>query len=80
MRAGIAVSLTASQIKKIAGARKTAMPEFVAPQLATLVREPPPGDEWLHELKFDGYRMLCRIDREGHFLESQRERLDSKTP
>jgi bifunctional non-homologous end joining protein LigD len=30
---------------------------------ATLVKEPPSGDEWLHELKFDGYRMLCRIDR-----------------
>ena len=28
-----------------------------------LVKEPPSGDEWLHELKFDGYRMLCRIDR-----------------
>jgi ATP-dependent DNA ligase len=32
---------------------------------ALLVKEPPSGDEWLHELKFDGYRMLCRIDR-GH--------------
>src|SRR6266849_3170463 len=29
----------------------------------TLVKEPLSGDEWLHELKFDGYRMLCRIDR-----------------
>jgi len=28
-----------------------------------LVKEPPSGDEWLHELKFDGYRMLCRVDR-----------------
>jgi len=27
------------------------------------VKEPPSGDECLHELKFDGYRMLCRIDR-----------------
>src|SRR6266581_6301988 len=25
--------------------------------------KPPSSDEWLHELKFDGYRMLCRIDR-----------------
>jgi bifunctional non-homologous end joining protein LigD len=39
------------------------LPGFVSPQLATLVKEPPSGDEWLHELKFDGYRMLCRIDR-----------------
>lgn len=29
-----------------------------AVQLATLVDEPPHGDEWLHEIKFDGYRLL----------------------
>ena len=52
-----------NDLKKLAGARKTAMPEFVAPQLATLVREPPRGDEWLHELKFDGYRMVCHLSR-----------------
>src|SRR5713101_4478430 len=49
-------------LKKIAGARKAKLPACVAPQLATLVKEPPAGDLWLHELKFDGYRMLCRID------------------
>ena len=45
------------------GARKSKLPPFIPPQLATLVKEPPSGDEWLHELKFDGYRMLCRIER-----------------
>jgi len=50
-------------VKKLPGARKAKLPAFIAPQLATLVKEPPSGDEWLHELKFDGYRMLCRIDR-----------------
>ncbi|MGQ0701755.1 MAG: non-homologous end-joining DNA ligase [Gemmatimonadales bacterium] len=30
---------------------------FIAPQLATLVPEVPPGPEWLHEIKFDGYRL-----------------------
>ncbi len=30
------------------------------PQLATLVKTPPAGDEWLHEIKFDGYRIGCR--------------------
>jgi len=50
-------------LKKLSGARKAAMPEFVSPQLATLVREPPSGDDWLHELKFDGYRMLCHLSR-----------------
>ena len=34
----------------------------VDPQLATLRETPPAGDGWLHELKWDGYRMLARID------------------
>jgi bifunctional non-homologous end joining protein LigD len=34
---------------------------FVPPQLATLVDSAPPGDDWLHEVKFDGYRIECRI-------------------
>jgi len=41
------------------------MPEFVSPQLATLEDKPPAGDEWLHELKFDGYRMLCHLNPGG---------------
>ena len=32
------------------------------PQLARLVKDPPEGDEWLHEMKYDGYRIGCRID------------------
>src|SRR6266550_5687356 len=51
------------RIKGLPGARKAALPDFVRPQLATLVREPPTGDDWLHELKFDGYRMLCHLHR-----------------
>jgi bifunctional non-homologous end joining protein LigD len=36
------------------------VPEY-QPQLATLVKEPPSGDGWLHEIKYDGYRIGCRI-------------------
>jgi bifunctional non-homologous end joining protein LigD len=57
--------MNAKQIKNLPGARKVAMPEFVPPQLATLVGQPPAGDAWLHELKFDGYRLLCHLQR-GH--------------
>lgn len=32
-------------------------------QLATLVAEPPEGPDWLHEQKFDGYRILAELDR-----------------
>ena len=50
-------------IDTIEGARKAGMPGFIPPQLATLVKDPPTGDDWVHELKFDGYRMLCYIDQ-----------------
>jgi bifunctional non-homologous end joining protein LigD len=42
---------------------KAALPATLAPQLATLVDAPPstPGD-WLFEVKFDGYRLLARIE------------------
>jgi bifunctional non-homologous end joining protein LigD len=33
------------------------------PELATLVDAAPDGDGWVHELKFDGYRVLVRIER-----------------
>jgi bifunctional non-homologous end joining protein LigD len=35
------------------------------PQLATLAKTPPDGDLWLHEIKYDGYRIGCAIDRTG---------------
>jgi bifunctional non-homologous end joining protein LigD len=53
--------MTRSKVKPPPGPRKAKLPGFLSPQLATLVKEPPSGAEWLHELKFDGYRMLCRI-------------------
>ncbi len=43
-------------------ARRDSMPETPRPQLATLVREPPRGPGWLHEIKFDGYRILARVE------------------
>src|SRR2546428_485470 len=42
--------------------KRAPLPEFIQPQLATLVNSIPQGDEWLHEIKFDGYRILCRIE------------------
>jgi bifunctional non-homologous end joining protein LigD len=37
------------------------MPDFVAPQLCTLVERPPAGEGWCHEIKFDGYRLQLRV-------------------
>ena len=41
--------------------QETWVPDFVAPMLATLVTEPPKSGDWVYEVKYDGYRMLCRI-------------------
>ncbi|MFN2532028.1 MAG: non-homologous end-joining DNA ligase [Pyrinomonadaceae bacterium] len=53
--------LAPDQLKRIPGARKIGIPEFVSPQLATLVKDAPTGNDWFHEVKFDGYRMLCHL-------------------
>ena len=41
-------------------ARKRPLPDEPRPQLATLAAEPPTGDDWFHEIKFDGYRLMAR--------------------
>ncbi|MBE7414519.1 MAG: DNA ligase D [Deltaproteobacteria bacterium] len=41
--------------------RKKPMPGMMRPALATLVDEPPSGDVWVHELKYDGYRVLAKV-------------------
>ena len=38
-----------------------APPGFQEPQLATLVDEVPTGDSWIHEIKYDGYRLLLAV-------------------
>jgi bifunctional non-homologous end joining protein LigD len=45
----------------LAGAKRSALPAKIAPELPTLVGEVPEGPEWLHELKLDGYRMIAFI-------------------
>lgn len=43
----------------------TRPPEFVRPCLASPAAEPPDGDQWVHEVKFDGYRLQARIENGG---------------
>ncbi|MES2887974.1 MAG: DNA ligase D [Pseudomonadota bacterium] len=49
----------------LSGAVKAPLPDFIEPQLATLSSEWPAqarAIDWLFEIKFDGYRLLTRID------------------
>jgi bifunctional non-homologous end joining protein LigD len=41
----------------------SAMPGFVKPQLATLKSKAPKGEQWLHEIKYDGYRIQVHLNR-----------------
>jgi bifunctional non-homologous end joining protein LigD len=43
--------------------RRATLPERLEPELATLASSPPPvPEDWLYELKYDGYRVLARIE------------------
>lgn len=50
-------------VSRLPGARAAAMPHDPRPELATLVPEAPEGEDWLHEIKYDGFRVLARIER-----------------
>ncbi len=65
-------SLTTTQPRRYAKATKATsaapgavlagLPATLAPQLATNADAPPPGDDWISEIKLDGYRLLVWID------------------
>ena len=42
---------------------RTGLPAWILPQLTQLVDTAPNGNQWLHEIKYDGYRMHARLDR-----------------
>jgi bifunctional non-homologous end joining protein LigD len=46
------------------GAPRELLKDFVSPQLASEVSTPPTGDEWLHELKLDGYRIQAHVEEQ----------------
>ncbi|MFT3856492.1 MAG: DNA ligase D [Aquabacterium sp.] len=46
-----------------ATAPRAALPEALQPQLATLAKGLPSSGQWIYEFKFDGYRLLARIER-----------------
>jgi len=56
-------------------AKKTGMPQFIEPQLATLVSAAPEGSRWIHEIKFDGYRIQTHVS-DGNVVLYSRSGLD----
>ena len=61
-RRAVATLQSSASARKTSKAAATAMPRFIAPQLCKTLSRPPQGDDWVHEIKFDGYRMQLRTE------------------
>src|SRR5882762_8060224 len=53
----------ARSVARRPGTDAAGLQQWIRPQLTQLVDTAPDGPEWLHEIKFDGYRMHARLDR-----------------
>ncbi|RDV01925.1 DNA ligase D [Undibacter mobilis] len=56
-------TLSDRKASPLKGAKRAALPGFVAPCLATLADKAPDSAHWIHEIKFDGYRLQARLSR-----------------
>ncbi|GAA4133012.1 bifunctional non-homologous end joining protein LigD [Aminobacter aganoensis] len=65
----------ASAAADMTKARKAALPDFIEPALASLAASPPAGERWIHEIKFDGYRLQARL-QDGDVVLLTRSGLD----
>ena len=54
--------LAKTSVKPAKAVKKSIADQWLEPQLATLVDEAPVGKNWAHEIKFDGYRAICRLE------------------
>ena len=48
--------------RSLKSSKRDAMPKSIEPELATLVSDTPEGDDFIHEVKFDGYRVIARLE------------------
>jgi bifunctional non-homologous end joining protein LigD len=60
------------KLADIPGAKKSPMLDDIEPMAATAVTKPPSGSQWLYEVKWDGIRALCRIDKGKLRIQSRR--------
>jgi bifunctional non-homologous end joining protein LigD len=58
---------------ELPGALRAPLPDFVEPQLCAVAASPPAGQDWCHEIKLDGYRILARVAAGQVALFSRRE-------
>ncbi len=68
------------KIKMDLNLNKKKLPVEVFPQLATLVDKVPPNDNWIHEIKFDGYRLIAHLEKKVKLLTRGQKDWTSKFP
>ncbi|MGU3494376.1 DNA ligase D [Xanthobacteraceae bacterium A53D] len=64
-----------SPARKAKSAKSASLPDFIAPQLCETRDRPPSEDGWIHEIKFDGYRIQMRVE-DGSVTLKTRKGLD----
>lgn len=76
------ITRTGAGSKKPAAARQAIakrgaapLPDFIPPALAEMAAAPPSGENFIHEIKFDGYRIQARLDH-GQTMLKTRNGLD----
>ena len=57
---------------KVTTKRVATLPDFIEPQLCASVEKPPSGSNWVHEIKFDGYRVQMRIENREATLRTRK--------
>jgi bifunctional non-homologous end joining protein LigD len=55
-------------IRRIQTQKIAPPPRWIEPQLCKLIEKAPTGAQWVHEVKFDGYRIAARVDRGKVYL------------
>jgi len=61
-RSASAMKRNLAAIEASGSGKRGKVPAFIEPELTTLVEAPPSGSAWIHEVKFDGYRLGARIE------------------
>jgi bifunctional non-homologous end joining protein LigD len=72
-RTKAAATKVARRSTRVLHGAKTPLPDFIPPSLATLHETPPGGRDWLHEIKFDGYRIQARLDHKSARLLTRKQ-------
>jgi bifunctional non-homologous end joining protein LigD len=70
---------TSPKPKRSPAIKKSKIPDFIPPMLATLVQKPFTDDDWLFEIKWDGYRMLAFVDQGNAQLKSRSNKIWNST-